>query len=1202
MDNKYRRKIWQCSLYSATLGLSILGGFTFSKDKVYADSINNSHVKLINNQSIQSSRYVVLSSNSVLNKVDSSKNVSEVSSHNKVNKVDSSKNVSEVSSHNKVNKVDSSKIPNNKLKTGINFAKKNYSLQEKVETKLNTLFTDQSYIKLSSDVTEQKILQIKESLEKIDKKSPIYIKGIELLKKAESMLDNWQFNGLGDWHYGDMSFHNDGSNELIINIHGVPHVYYKDKTYISIDIKNALGKDTYEINIIGDKNNNVNKTILLSNGDILHLFAAEPSRIIFNKDNLKTDVLNSNNFYYEYENSKLVNITDYVVLKNKLDKLFNGDSLYIGIGQKDITNLDNLLKLAKSVMKEERFNNLSKTLARAQMLLDKEQSSGIIANNQIQTKKLYSLNTTSIRKTNAEGRQMGTYHDRQSLGIILTKGATLKIRQINKGFKGKLRLRLLGDDSSKEKQLEIINSTTSWTEVTSDGDLAAFVDTPWEEDGQANIEYEISSGIAKKLPDYKLVSNENPSELQKKFIDEWNSTQAPLAIIEGYNIQLLAPLTDLNNINRTDLKQLLHCYDDELFPLYDYLTGITPNRSYNDHIQGRYFIKADKNGVGSAYYSAIWSAFNGDTIKPYLTMNWLPWHEIGHGYEFGSKDTWITDVFNNVYGTLFQNKYTNDFENRDSWVWHNNKVNTLNNTINSLNSGKSYSNLSYQSRLLMLFDLLSYDKANVLIKVNELNRELALNHSDLSGRIGTVSAIVYANYYHLNVIPYLKWIGIPVNEIVALEIENQHYQVINSLCNMVPKDQENVVAQALGWKLSDSSNIWNSMSLITPNKINNLRSSIKITLQVNGKNDLSLIKNRILSIYDGNKLIAQKEITDNNINLDNIPDGEYTAVISGKDGWTFANPYIKANGNSLIVLNAINKYIIDSVKNLFTNDTFSKVKDSINLDEINAVQKQVDMLPSLDQRTANLKALSKAKFLLDEIDIAGLGSNIIRITHVNNSNDICIDYLGGEPHSYFVNKPYVKIKVINSNLKYVYSKEMLGNKNYPSEIKKLKLNPGDHLYIYDAEGASQRYKVSDPRLKPYNKDVYIYQITPEGRLILEGEETAPVIKASDQEIVQGAKFDPMAHVSASDAEDGVLKDIKVTSNNVNVNKPGTYNVTYEVTDKDGKTTVKTIKVIVKAENKLPELGNDQSSKGLITELASIMAGLGLLGALIKRLF
>ena len=74
---------------------------------------------------------------------------------------------------------------------------------------------------------------------------------------------------------------------------------------------------------------------------------------------------------------------------------------------------------------------------------------------------------------------------------------------------------------------------------------------------------------------------------------------------------------------------------------------------------------------------------------------------------------------------------------------------------------------------------------------------------------------------------------------------------------------------------------------------------------------------------------------------------------------------------------------------------------------------------------------------------------------------------------------------------------------------------------------------------------------------------APVIHATDKTITVGDTFDPMAGVTATDAEDGNLTTkIEVKKNDVDTTKAGKYEVTYKVTDNQGATCTKTIAVTV----------------------------------------
>ncbi|MBC2116925.1 beta strand repeat-containing protein [Listeria booriae] len=74
---------------------------------------------------------------------------------------------------------------------------------------------------------------------------------------------------------------------------------------------------------------------------------------------------------------------------------------------------------------------------------------------------------------------------------------------------------------------------------------------------------------------------------------------------------------------------------------------------------------------------------------------------------------------------------------------------------------------------------------------------------------------------------------------------------------------------------------------------------------------------------------------------------------------------------------------------------------------------------------------------------------------------------------------------------------------------------------------------------------------------------SPVIQASDKTLNIGETFSPLAGVTATDTEDGnITSSIKVTANDVDTSKAGTYHVTYSVTDANLNVTTKTITVNV----------------------------------------
>lgn len=79
----------------------------------------------------------------------------------------------------------------------------------------------------------------------------------------------------------------------------------------------------------------------------------------------------------------------------------------------------------------------------------------------------------------------------------------------------------------------------------------------------------------------------------------------------------------------------------------------------------------------------------------------------------------------------------------------------------------------------------------------------------------------------------------------------------------------------------------------------------------------------------------------------------------------------------------------------------------------------------------------------------------------------------------------------------------------------------------------------------------------------ETQNTAPVITASDKTIKVGEVFNPLAGVTATDAEDGdMTAKIEVVENMVDINSIGKYSVTFEVVDSAGLKSSKSINVKV----------------------------------------
>lgn len=113
------------------------------------------------------------------------------------------------------------------------------------------------------------------------------------------------------------------------------------------------------------------------------------------------------------------------------------------------------------------------------------------------------------------------------------------------------------------------------------------------------------------------------------------------------------------------------------------------------------------------------------------------------------------------------------------------------------------------------------------------------------------------------------------------------------------------------------------------------------------------------------------------------------------------------------------------------------------------------------------------------------------------------------------------------------------------------------------------YKVSYSATDSGNKTTMVQStvvVNPKSEVV----NSIPVINANDMVIQLGEEFNPLDGVTATDAEDGPISKIDVLENNVDINKEGSYTVTYSVTDSQGAKAAKTITVTVKKYSILAE--------------------------------
>ena len=371
---------------------------------------------------------------------------------------------------------------------------------------------------------------------------------------------SWTLKGLGNYTFAQVDYYNSNqtaqpAGQLSINASGKPHSYFPNAQYARIT--GSRGSETlFDQTFIGDQNYRFKQTLQLQAGDILSIEHAEAkTRYTTNNDaTMKTSALGdlSRFVFVVANNLSLKNISDYAYLDVKTKQLIDNGALAFGASASDVATLQNQLDNQQADLTTEQRALLQTRLDQAKALLANTTNS--INVGQTMTYQGFVLSPdASITQTNKEGRYMGTYHDRQSLGMVLSDGATLKIRHIDNGYSGSVSIQLIGDSS---KKIVTQSVGTDWVEITANGDAAVFLRTP--ENAQTTgplLEYELVSGTAKELPVFTADSD------QAAVLKQWDQSKAAFALMDANNIEILIPYQDIKTVKNTDMNSLI----EELF-------------------------------------------------------------------------------------------------------------------------------------------------------------------------------------------------------------------------------------------------------------------------------------------------------------------------------------------------------------------------------------------------------------------------------------------------------------------------------------------------------------------------------------------------------------------------------------------------------------------------------------------------------------
>lgn len=98
-------------------------------------------------------------------------------------------------------------------------------------------------------------------------------------------------------------------------------------------------------------------------------------------------------------------------------------------------------------------------------------------------------------------------------------------------------------------------------------------------------------------------------------------------------------------------------YYDKVYTRYDEILGVelNPKNPVNQNVKAKWFVKANANGAGAAYYAVDHIGVNKPSVASFFEANWGGLHEMGHGYQ-GILGNYLGlgEVSNNIFAYYVQ--------------------------------------------------------------------------------------------------------------------------------------------------------------------------------------------------------------------------------------------------------------------------------------------------------------------------------------------------------------------------------------------------------------------------------------------------------------------------------------------------------------------------------------------------------------------
>ena len=578
----------------------------------------------------------------------------------------------------------------------------------------------------------------------------------------------------------------------------------------------------------------------------------------------------------------------------------------------------------------------------------------------------------------------GIYQDRQPLGYILKPGSVLTITN---NSNTEFTIQLLNNNGPATINKKVQAHSTETIEVpkspvpqtnrngkpikdkANDVDLVPFIRTP-----RINTSDKISCNvkIQGSYSDLPIFSYTNSN--QNNFMNQWKREDS-YALVQGNGFQILLPADAQSYVENMDkaplgynakgqpkpvpqgqkyichnLMDVLHFYDDVLYPTYNTIAGLLPNANeeYNKLVPGKYFYTVNIKGAGGGSYGSSKTEVSSCNDPAWLQPNWLLFHETGHGYQtremkIGSEYT--VEVSNNILGNYmyYHVLFNGNSQGADTYSWNymggrganKERMETSIHDILVKNNWSWDQILPHNGGrgkhvgLVLLQDMVEKMTYKGWTKVYNMDRQqlyAAKQHKekDLDGKLLNLwdlitKAAVDSGYDYTAI---MNEIGKAPCPSISQEVQQNQNKVVNFLWYLMPKSSYSQV-YAIVQKIQQKNPglVYDSnFTLVTPDQTKAL--NLNGTLNVTFNNLPSSWKGKTISLMNGKQCFGKMTIgSDGKCSLSNIPLGTYTLTDLPNDT-ELENHYVTVTNDSTHV-NSINVNYHSTSSSISSSSTIS---------------------------------------------------------------------------------------------------------------------------------------------------------------------------------------------------------------------------------------------------------------------------------------